>query len=244
MTVISMSHPTHSLWALQHRPAPYPPGMLPIPEPIPGRAFFPGGYGLCAPNAPFPFGKVMIVGQDFDTRVSYEESFDDGEESETGNVTWRNLLAVLDEAQINPADCFYTNYFLGMRKEGKSTGKSPGQKCPAFVAHCGQILLEQVKVQRPRLVLIMGIEVPRFLARMSPELTGWRNAENNDAINATGPLQHAVTFDGIAEFSTTVAVLTHPCHRHLNVRLRSYQGLCGHEAEMALLRDALLRAST
>ena len=94
------SHPIQTLWAHHHPPGGrYPLGVVPVPAPIEGRAFFPGGYGLLgvAPGQPLPampVGGVMILGHDFHSEAGYLESFAAGGERET-MPTWKNLLPLL-----------------------------------------------------------------------------------------------------------------------------------------------------
>ena len=54
---------------------PYPRAVVPVPEPIVGTAFFPGGLGLWLDEddgvQQFP-KEVMVVGQDFNTVTTYQ----------------------------------------------------------------------------------------------------------------------------------------------------------------------------
>jgi len=72
----------------------YPRETIPVPEQIPGLAFFPGGRGVYQPPGvrelpPFPFGGVLVLGQDFDTLSNYRDSLNRGEEDRRGG-TWGN----------------------------------------------------------------------------------------------------------------------------------------------------------
>ncbi|WP_143593591.1 hypothetical protein [Synechococcus sp. 1G10] len=84
----------------------------------------------------------------------------------------------------------------------------------------------------------MGVEIPRFMAPMSPELECIVSARKFAEVDAAGPLQRGVTFPGVDGLRSTVMVLTHPSLRHLNIDRRRYAGQQGHSAELALLRDA------
>src|SRR6476620_3465173 len=102
-TVCGMSeNPVLELWRRHPPSAGYPAGVVRVPEPIPGLAFFPGGYGLwdTGPDRPlpdFPVGGVMVLGHDFHSEAGYRDSLARGRESPT-QPTWRNLLALLNAA--------------------------------------------------------------------------------------------------------------------------------------------------
>jgi hypothetical protein len=54
------------LLKLLENDGPYPPGVVPVTQRIPGTAFFPGGYGLWSGEqdnevvSPFPFKGIMV----------------------------------------------------------------------------------------------------------------------------------------------------------------------------------------
>lgn len=69
-------HEAERLWNELSNVEPYPEGVLAVPEPIIGTAFFPGGFGLWNPVAtkplpPMPKGGVMVLGQDFHSEHGY-----------------------------------------------------------------------------------------------------------------------------------------------------------------------------
>ena len=232
-------HLVERLWAAHHQVAPYPDGVLPVPEPIVGTSFFPGGFGLWRPNidAPlprFPIGGVMILGHDFHSEVGYEKSLARGAESMT-QPTWRNLLHLMARCGLEPGDCFFTNVYMGLRAGRETTGVFPGASDAAFVGRCLRFLTEQIATQRPRAILTLGRFVPALLARLSPELEGWRSTKTLKAIDDVGPLARVVTFDGVHDVVCVVAALTHPSLRHAGVRWRRYEGLVGDAAEVLMV---------
>lgn len=236
-------HPVERL-RQQHAPtAGYPPGVLPVPEAISGLAFFPGGHGLWgaradAPLPEFPAGGVMVLGHDFHSESGYRESLRLGGERTT-LPTWRNLLSLLREVGIREERCFFTNLYMGLRAGTATTGVFPGADDVAFVDHCTRFLLEQLRAQRPSLVLTLGVHVPPVLGTLSPELAPWTTARGLRHLDHAGPVRRAVTFDGIPGFTTTVVALVHTSLRHASVRHRTYEGATGHAAEVRMLRDAL-----
>ena len=170
-------HPAEQLWQQHGRVGPYPDGVLPVPEPIRGTAFFPGGFGLWRPNPAeplpqMPVGGVMVLGQDFHSEEGYRASRELGQERMT-LPTWCNLFKLLDRAEISAEDCFFNNAYMGLRAGRATTGKFPGARDKAFVGRCRNFLAEQLKVQRPRLILTLGSYAPRVLAPLASELSDW-----------------------------------------------------------------------
>lgn len=236
-------HPAKLLWA-EHAPATgYPPGVLAVPEPILGTAFFPGGYGLWNPTGnqelpPFPVGGIMVLGHDFHSKGGYLASFARGAESST-QPTWRNLIRLLFEVRLEPSNCFFTNAFMGLRAGDATTGRFPGASAPEFVAHCRRFLARQLQVQQPSLVLTLGIHVPRILSPLSPQLVSWASGRGLKHLDAAGPLCEGVTFPDVPGLRTVALALTHPSLRAASVRHRQYRGQTGAPAEILMLNDAL-----
>lgn len=219
--------------------APYPKGVLELPKPIQGTAFFPGGDGLYKELGPliFPVAGIMVLGHDFHSEDGYKRSFKLGGERLT-DPTWRNLLLLLREAQIPLNDCFFTNFYVGLREGTATTGVFPGAKDKAFVARCQSFFLKQVEVQRPKVILTLGGHVPSLIAPLAPQLDVWKGVKKLKDIDAKeAAVVHGVQFwDALP--SVTVAALTHPSLRHANVGRREYQGEHGHRAEMRMLSVA------
>lgn len=219
----------------------YPEGVVPVPALIPGLAFFPGGRGVYQVRRElprFPFRKVMVLGQDFDTLSGFNDSFQRGEE-DRGVATWLNVLKLLRRVGIPPSVCFFTNAYMGLREKGKNTGPSPGQKSPSFRNACLSFFRLQLELQKPRLILCLGLHVASFLAQASPELREWDRASFSTIDAAGAGLAKDVRFNDCSLIVQSVAVVVHPSFRHANIRLRGYGDLRGDDAELALLRDAL-----
>ena len=226
---------------------PYPKGMIKPKPRIQGRAFFPGGAGLwitdkSKPWPPMPVNKIMILGQDFDCERGFDTSLKRGEER---NSTWRNLIALLESVNIRLEDCFFTNAFMGIREGTKAKGPSPAIKDQAFVGHCRQFFLEQVKMQKPRVIFALGLYVPPFLSPLAQELGVWEGVENFKDIDGPGSqIIKGVRFPGQHDLSINVIALTHPSYRMLgnvvgNVKHRRYKTLMGNDAEIELIKDAV-----
>lgn len=236
----NLMHPALLLWA-EHAPsAGYPTGVIPVDEAIQGTAFFPGGYGLwkSSPGTlpDFPIGGTMILGHDFHSEVGYRASLKRGAESES-QPTWRNLLALLTEADIAPSECFFTNVFMGLRAGSATTGTFPGAADAIFVAHCRRFLLRQIEMQRPTLILTLGVHAPRMLAPLSTDLAPWAEGKGLRHLDRVGPVRFDVRFSDLPTFRTTVVALVHPSLRPASVRYRRYGTATGADAELLMIRD-------
>jgi hypothetical protein len=235
-------HPAIDLWR-RHQPSlPYPAGVIGVERAIPGTAFFPGGYGLWAAQAgrslpQFPTGGVMVLGHDFHSEDGYRASLRHGRES-PAQPTWRNLVDVLRRASIPLERCFFTNYFMGLRQGAQTTGVFPGARDEVFVTHCRSLLLDQLRTQRPSLILTLGVHTPGGIAPLSPQLGDWGAKRGFKYLDAVGPVRRDIEFEGVPGVVSTVVALTHPSFRHAAVRHRRFDALVGDEAEMAMLREA------
>lgn len=236
-------NPAEQLWSRHHPASGYPAGVLAVPTAIPGVAFFPGGYGLWRPNvgAPlpeFPVGGVMILGHDFHSESGYQASLRRGRESET-QPTWRVLLALLQRVDVQPTRCFFTNVYMGLRAGENTTGPFPGARDHTFVDHCVRFLEEQVLLQRPAVIITLGVNVPPLLARLSPDLHLWSAGRGLRHLDTVGPVHSHVRVGTAPSVETRVVALTHPSMRHASVRHRRYEGQSGDAAELRMLREVL-----
>jgi hypothetical protein len=241
-------HPVKALWDCHQPPGGYPDGVCEVPELISGRAFFPGGYGLWgtkrgSPPPEFPVGGIMVLGQDFDTKAGYKKSQESGGERDS-MPTWHNLRKLLDSGGVAQERCFFTNLYMGLRSDKPNTGPFPGAKNKQFVEHCECFLRQQIRAQRPSLILTLGVHVPHAIGKLSPQLEKWAEGRGLKYIDKVGPLKEGVIFSEIEDFQTTVVALTHPSLYHANVRHRQYNGLVGKDAERALLRSGLEAAKS
>ena len=229
------------LWR-RHAPAKYPDGVVAVPTAIPGTSFFPGGYGLWGSEAgrslpKFPARGVMVLGHDFHSEAGYKASLEKGRES-IKQPTWRNLIDLLTRAAIPPERCFFTNYYMGLRAGAQSTGRFPGADDESFVRHCQTFFIDQLRTQRPRLVITLGVHVPLAIASLSPSLNDWGSRSGIQYLDTVGPVRSGVRFTGIPDFLTTVVALIHPSQRHASLRYRRYAEAVGDDAELAMLGHA------
>ncbi len=197
---------------------------------VSGKAFFPVGRGLWKEEDEKLLGKtVMILGQDFDNEDNIKPVLERGGEDVKINSTWRNLRAVLKKVEIPLDQCFFTNAVMGVRKENfKNTGPSSGFKNKDFLTGCRKFFIEQIKAQRPSLILVLGWYPVVFLNDISISTAlsqKWSTSKSITQVLADEDLSvvQNVQFEGIANFSTTIVVLFHPSLRGVNVAKLSKQ---------------------
>lgn len=235
-------HPAVLLWRKQSRFVEYPVGVLPVPAPIPGTSFFPGGFGLWnsamgQPLPPFPVEGCMVLGHDFHSEAGYRASVKRGRE-DANQPTWRNMVSLLNRAGVPLDRCFFTNYYMGLRQGSATTGPFPGRTDATFVAWCRSFFIEQLRVQRPRLIITLGVSVPPGIAPLSRQLEDWGRGIGIRHLDSVGALRRDVSFDGLPSYVTTVVALIHPSLRHASLRHRRFGSLSGDDAEVALLKSA------
>jgi hypothetical protein len=224
-----------------------------MPGRISGTSFFPGGAGLwdTAPNRPLPpmpVNGVMILGHDFHSKAAFDKSFAKGGElaidaagkAHSSVPSWSNLTVMLRDFGIPPQRCFFTNVYMGLRRDDKTTGRFPGSNDEAFLERCRAFFCRQLEAQQPRLILTLGAWVPRFLAPMADQLIHWRGLRNLKAIDAIEQaVRHAVEFTHASAPSCSVVCLTHPSLRGANVGRRKFRSIDGPAAESAMVAEGI-----
>lgn len=244
------THAVDRLFAEMHgRIGDYPPGTEPVWARLRGTAFFPGGSGLWRPTdsdrlPPMPERGVMVIGQDYYTKAGYLEFLRTGQELET--QTWRELRKLFVESSLSEERCFFTNAWMGLRSEGRATGRYAGARDRGFTRRCAAFLEHQIAVQRPRLILTLGGSVLRMLTTISPLLTErWGKRPTLSSVDSRNAgVVRDVAFPGAGAIDAWVVALVHPCMRNSNVhRRRHLVGnalLSGNDAEIAMLGEALV----
>ncbi len=235
-------HPSVQLFQEMRQVEPYPMGVKPIPEQIQSTAFFPGGYGLWLESnsgslPEFPYEGIMVIGRDFDSEANYRKTLSNPRNNQTAG-TWKNITRFFKEIPLPMHRCFFTNAYMGLREGTESKGNFPGAMDSGFVDRCRSFLRRQIEVQKPRLILALGMEAPQFLGLLCRRLRPWSTCTATKDFEQAGQLFREVDF-GIPGHKATVVFLVHPSYRHINARHRSYNGYSGNPAEVALVRNAL-----
>jgi hypothetical protein len=221
---------------------PYPDGVLPIPEIIPGTAFFPGGDGLWKEDrvGSIKENGVMVLGHNFDSKKGYERSRRIGTENING-PTWSRTLHLLKAVNIDPQHCFFTNFYIGLIPGNRSRGRFPGEVDKDFVRGCQELFLIQVALLKPAVIITLGLPVPRLIAPLAQQLKPWEGLSSIKDLNAD-PFFHGVKFSGEHDPCTVVGVI-HPCYATRNIRHRVYIGYTGPDVEELILKDAFAAIS-
>jgi hypothetical protein len=219
----------------------YPDSMKMVKGEIEGRAFFPGGKGTFSNGNTVSDKDIMILGQDFDCEANFEVSKTNKKEDINKNPTWRNLLAILKEANISPDNCFFTNAILGVRKGSLGTGKSPAFRDSNFIKDCQNFFLYQIETQKPKAIFVLGKFAAQFLSKTSSKLNCWAGIKNFKTIDQQQfQLQKNVIFNN--GIKSNLVLLTHPSYRPVNVSRRTYNGESGHNAELNMIKAVFIMA--
>jgi hypothetical protein len=128
-----------------------------------GTSFFPGGIGLWRglnPQGPilddFPVKPIMFLGHNFDNEDGFNRSKHNRiEPLNTG--TWKGQQIYMNMADINPPDCFFTNFYTALQP-GSSVGEMLASE--TLKKQCTQFCEYQIERTDPCLIAVMGKFVP------------------------------------------------------------------------------------
>jgi ribosomal-protein-alanine N-acetyltransferase len=222
--------------------APYPNSVKPIEKMLNMTAFFPGGRGLWAEEYSNDFPSILILGQDFSKVEEYNAMLKNNK-TDLQCSTWKNLIKLFEEANIDLKKCFYSNVFMGLR-DGvtKNTGEFTGFKDKEFVKRNLKFLAIQIEIIKPSLIVTLGRYAAEMLSRIADSgLESWANWR--------ALLDENIGFKDNVSFHDHICrcvALTHASLRHLNVGRRVYINqngkFYGNSAELHMLKDALVEA--
>ena len=214
---------------------PYPNSVASVTKMINNTAFFPGGRGLWMENETVVFPSILVLGQDFSNEKEYLKMLSNNSNDLDG-PTWRNLIKLFNQADINLCDCFFSNVFMGLRKTESMIGKFPGFNDKEFFQRNLEFLRYQIDVVKPKVIITLGIYVPIMLAKLSEiDLTSWKEAKTFKDTDLG--VKFDVRFDN---HQCTCVALIHPCMRNTNVKQRRYKNFMGNDAELNMLKDAFV----
>jgi uracil-DNA glycosylase len=183
---------------------------LPAVGGLPGPAFFPEGFGL-SQSALRQNGSptIIAVGHNFGCQEYRKEVQSAGREDD--KATWRNLDALLIQAGSNPAQCFRTNWFVGLLPGSKQTGRFLRKADHDYEQACLLLLIKQIQEIKPMAILLLGPEVASRAHGLIPALTPWRGAKRWSHIDQStvGHSAHDVEVPA-AGVRTNVVALLHP----------------------------------
>jgi uracil-DNA glycosylase len=184
----------------------------------------------------------MILGHNFDSEVGFRESVQRGKEN-LKSGTWRSLLVLLKAAGVPLNECFFINAFMGPCK-GKNNLDYRGRSDEQFGVACLSFLTAQIELQRPQLIVTLGLHVPPVLARISPGLSPWRGPRLRlkDIDDAPIFFRVGINLGNGSSYQANVAALAHPSMPNSGKRqpLRFPPGKAG---EVELIRAGWNRRS-
>jgi Uracil-DNA glycosylase len=213
---------------------PYPTSLVvPVTEMLDVTAFFPGGRGLWKEEVSEVFPSILILGHDFSTVTFYEKMRAAGT-NEINGPTWRNLIHLFYEVDLNLSNCFFSNVYMGLRNSTKMTGTFPGSRDKAFVNRNLEFLRFQIETIQPKIIITLGMPPASLLSNISSDLVKWKDGKAFSI--ADNGIVFNTHFDNI---NCTCIALEHPSMRNSNVKRRSYRDFTGNDAEIRMLKDAL-----
>lgn len=225
------------LFSKMNMVAPYPENVVEIPQMIGITAFYPGGPGLWLEGKSDKWPDIMVVGQDFST-ADYYEKMRAGYLRDLDCPTWKNLLLLFKKTNINPCNCFFTNAFMGLRKEGSITGEFSGMKDKAFTRRNIEYLKYQIEAVSPKVIIVLGIPAAKMFSSVSDELITWKEHTFSYLDENEKSVFHDVIFKN-TKFSCVC--LLHPSLRNINLKHRKFKEYKGNEAEIMMIKEVMSR---
>lgn len=189
-----------------------------------GTAFFSAGDGVYKENnetikSHYP---IMVVGQDYDNQDNFYkvQKLSNQSELDNKNTTWRNLIKILGEDVVKKS--FFTNAIMGLRVEStKNTGVSVAFKKgnENFLQENISFFEEQVSVIKPKVIICLGAQMPRFIGKCFPhvfpdldKIVSFKQLDTSDFKD-----QNELIF---GEKSIKIIFITHPSLYYVNVSKR------------------------
>lgn len=183
---------------------------LPAVGGLPGPAFFPEGFGL----SHVALGQndrptIIAIGHNFGCQEYRNEIQQAGREDD--KATWRNLDALLLQADADPSQCFRANWFIGLLPGSKQIGRFLRRPVHDYEQACLSLLVKQIREIKPTAILLLGPEVASRAASLIPALAAWRGAERWIDIDQS-IIGHSVRDVEVpaAGVRTNVVALLHP----------------------------------
>lgn len=213
----------------------YPQGIERISGNMPGNIFFPGGPGIYNhEDGKISNRKIMVVGPMFDINLNFNKLHGARDQKIRISPGFSNLLLLLIKGGIDPLDCFFTNVIPGVRKPGVQKRKSSAFWKRYFMDYCRMLFRMELEIQRPKLMLVLGIKTAGFLSSFHPKLIEWSNLRTiKQADEQYYSVMENVPFT--LNSSTTLVLLVHPVGRHANIGPRHFGKYRGDNAEVRML---------
>ena len=195
-------------------------------------AFFPGGKGLWLEDDQKDIlPDILILGQDF-SHVEYYNQVASGDIKDIDGATWRNMIKLFKEAEIDFNRCFFSNVFMGLRVSDSMTGNFPGKRSKTYVNESLQFLLFQIETIKPKVIITLGKNPADILSRLN--VKGIEIFKNGEVLKTKDEgLKYDVDISG---HKCAVLALEHPSMRNSNVKRRVFKEFTGNLAEVEMLK--------
>ena len=207
---------------------------------IKGVGFFPGGKGLWNSSETSISDKsIMILGNDFGGQKEFDSSVKNGHEN-INSLTWRNIEAIFTEYGIPREKCFLTNVIMGVRVNVSATAKSPALHYPLFLNDCKHFLIKQIELQKPKLIIVLGLQILTVISDISDNLSQLKNIKSFKTLDENKLFAiEDCQINTIENYHTNIVIITHPTYRHLNIKHRNNNEYTGAEVEKEILKKYL-----
>jgi uracil-DNA glycosylase len=155
----------------------------------------------------------MAIGHNFGCET-YRKNLEPpgpGREDIDGKGTWCKLDELLRKAGASPANCYRTNWFIGLLPGKKNNGPFLLKPDSDYEGSCRSLLRKQIIFLRPKTILFLGPEVIRRAYQIFPALEFWRNARKFMDVDQSS-IGHSLRNIEIQDASsqTNLAALLHP----------------------------------
>ena len=216
--------------------------ILPARGGLPGPAFFPEGFGLQNPTVDARWPNIIAVGHNFGCEAYRNEIDAAGREDD--RATWRNLRRLLADADVPIESCFMTNWFVGLQPGNKQVGEFLARPDSRYERECSELLLEQIRTLKPKVILLLGLPVVGRAHQIMPTLRPWANAPNWSSVDSSsiGSVAYGVEIPG-TDVRANIVALLHPSFSPSNQRYRS-TAFAVAKPEVEIIRNAVARTTT
>jgi hypothetical protein len=125
---------------------------------------------------------------------------------------------------------------LDRRAEGSAIGKSPAFEYPEYLNDCKGFLIKQIEIQKPKLILVLGLHLLGYMSTISAELLAISKIKSYKKMDEQKLASvKSISFIGLDGYQTNIVFITHPTYRHLNIGNRRFRDFKGAQAELELI---------
>lgn len=135
-----------------------------------------------------------------------------------------------------------TNWFIGLRPGSIHVGGFLPRPDQRYEADCRHLLVKQIGGMRPRVILLLGLDVVSRANEIMPGLEAWAAAKTWALVDkgSIGPVAYNAEVPGAGVRANVVALL-HPSFSPSNQRHRRSATFAGPKPEVEMVRRALGR---